>query len=150
MFNDYSKVKKILRSSFGEILSLIDEKELTYDEIKDLLVKTLYTVKVEDKKVENVQSVVMPQVLYGPPQMFKEEVHEVVMPQVLYGPPPIEEIHVMMADGSLDYGEGFIQGTNIHVPREKKVNETEEEYLAYLDQYYSKYFPEKKGGRARR
>ena len=172
MFNDYENVKNILRESFSEILALMDEYELTYDEIKDLLVKTLYTVSKEDKKKAVVHKVVMPQVLYGPPQMkqddevhvYKEpqvlygppqmkqddEVHVFTNPQVLYGPPKMEELNIMIEDSILEHGDEYIPGTNIYKPRDRKTYETDEEYVNYLDEYYGKYFPNSNNGKARR
>ena len=151
MFNDYENVKNILRESFSEILALMDEYELTYDEIKDLLVKTLYTVSKEDKKKAVVHKVVMPQVLYGPPQMKQEEeVHVFTSPQVLYGPPKMEELNIMIEDSILEHGDEYIPGTNIYKPRDRKTYETDEEYVNYLDEYYGKYFPNSNNGKARR
>ena len=151
MFNDYENVKNILRESFSEILALMDEYELTYDEIKDLLVKTLYTVSKEDKKKAVVHKVVMPQVLYGPPQMKQDdEVHVYKEPQVLYGPPKMEELNIMIEDSILEHGDEYIPGTNIYKPRDRKTYETDEEYVNYLDEYYGKYFPNSNNGKARR
>ena len=151
MFNDYENVKNILRESFSEILALMDEYELTYDEIKDLLVKTLYTVSKEDKKKAVVHKVVMPQVLYGPPQMKQEEeVHVFTSPQVLYGRPKMEELNIMIEDSILEHGDEYIPGTNIYKPRDRKTYETDEEYVNYLDEYYGKYFPNSNNGKARR
>ena len=151
MFNDYENVKNILRESFSEILALMVEYELTYDEIKDLLVKTLYTVSKEDKKKAVVHKVVMPQVLYGPPQMKQDdEVHVFTSPQVLYGPPKMEELNIMIEDSILEHGDEYIPGTNIYKPRDRKTYETDEEYVNYLDEYYGKYFPNSNNGKARR
>ena len=119
MFNDYENVKNILRESFSEILALMDEYELTYDEIKDLLVKTLYTVSKEDKKKAVVHKVVMPQVLYGPPQMKQDdEVHVYKEPQVLYGPPQMkqeEEVHVFTSPQVLYGPPQMKQDDEVHV-----------------------------------
>lgn len=146
MFNDYGKVKDLVSDSFDEIKKQMEEKELTYDEIKDLMVKALYQLKVEDSKGKSeVKRVVTPQVLYGPPPMEKVEVHEVVMPQVLYGPPPMmqsEEINVMLDDE-------YIPGTNVKKPRAQKPGETSDEYLEYLEKYYASFFPNGKGPKAR-
>ena len=146
MFNDYGKVKDLVSDSFDEIKKQMEEKELTYDEIKDLMVKALYQLKVEDSKGKTeVKRVVTPQVLYGPPPMEKVEVHEVVMPQVLYGPPPMmqsEEINVMLDDE-------YIPGTNVRKPRAQKLGETSDEYLEYLERYYASFFPNGKGPKAR-
>lgn len=146
MFNDYGKVKDLVSDSFDEIKKQMEEKELTYDEIKDLMVKALYQLKVEDSKGKTeVKRVVTPQVLYGPPPMEKVEVHEVVMPQVLYGPPPMmqsEEINVMLDDE-------YIPGTNVRKPRAQKLGETSDEYLEYLERYYESFFPNGKGPKAR-
>lgn len=146
MFNDYGKVKDLVSDSFDEIKKQMEEKELTYDEIKDLMVKALYQLKVEDSKGKTeVKRVVTPQVLYGPPPMEKVEVHEVVMPQVLYGPPPMmqsDEINVMLDDE-------YIPGTNVRKPRAQKLGETSDEYLEYLERYYASFFPNVKGSKAR-
>ena len=146
MFNDYGKVKDLVSDSFDEIKKQMEEKELTYDEIKDLMVKALYQLKVEDSKGKSeVKRVVTPQVLYGPPPMEKVEVHEVVMPQLLYGPPPMmqsEEINVMLDDE-------YIPGTNVKKPRAQKPGETSDEYLEYLEKYYASFFPNGKGPKAR-
>ncbi len=140
MFNDYEKVRNMVKKSFSEIEKEMVDKELTYEEIKDLMVKTLYQVAVEDKKGKvRVERVEMPQVLYGPPKMEEVEVHTVVMPQVLYGPPPRQntEMHEM-------FGEGAVPK-----PRPKNPNETEEDYVSYLEKFYGTYFPNSKGPRAR-
>lgn len=193
MFNDYDKVKKILRGSFSDILKLMDEKNLTYEEIKNLLVKTLYKVSKEDSNSKDVSSnnygknyevktVITPQMLYappsmpvkevihddikvekieiqqalyGPPPMFEEKVEtvEIIGPefqQVLYGPPQVEEINLQTDEVNLGYGDGYIPGTAIKKPRAKLLEETEEQYLEYLDRYYSAYFPDNKNKRTRR
>ena len=176
MFNDYDKVKKILRGSFSDILKLMDEKNLTYEEIKNLLVKTLYKVSKEDSNSKDVSSknyevktVITPQMLYappsmpvkevihddikvekieiqqalyGPPPMFEEKVEtvEIIGPefqQVLYGPPQVEEINLQTDEVNLGYGDGYIPGTAIKKPRAKLLEETENQYLEYLDRYYS-------------
>lgn len=41
----------------------------------------------------------------------------------------------------------YIPGTNIRKPRYRKVNETDEEYEKFLEEYYSKYFTEEQMGR---
>ena len=95
-----------------------------------------------------VQTVDMPQVLYGPPPMMREEevtVHTVNIPQVLYGPPPIKNVEM-----SSMLNDDYIPGTNVRKPRGKNPNETEDEYLEYLEKYYGSYFPEGKGPKARR
>lgn len=93
MFRDYDKAKSMLRGSFEQILALMDTRYVSYDEIKELMVEALYRLSKENEKVET-HTVVMPQVLYGPPPMQEvHEVHEVKMPQVLYGPPPMQEVH---------------------------------------------------------
>ena len=147
MFNDYGKVKRMLNGSFEEIQRLMNERELSYDEIKDLMVKALYQVKVEDAKSKVVvKTVEAPQMLYAPPQFMREEVkvEHVEMPQMLYAPPQInsEEISSMLEDE-------FIPGTNVRKPRPRNSNETDEEYLAYLDKYYGSYFQDNKGPKAR-
>ena len=147
MFNDYGKVKRMLNGSFEEIQRLMNERELSYDEIKDLMVKALYQVKVEDAKSKVVvKTVEAPQMLYAPPQFMREEVkvEHVEMPQMLYAPPQInrEEISSMLDDE-------FIPGTNVRKPRPRNSNETDEEYLAYLDKYYGSYFQDNKGPKAR-
>ena len=35
----------------------------------------------------------------------------------------------------------YIEGTNIPKPRYREVTETNEDYIAYLEDYYQKYFP---------
>ena len=147
MFNDYGKVKRMLNGSFEEIQRLMNERELSYDEIKDLMVKALYQVKVEDAKSKVVvKTVEAPQMLYAPPQFMREEVkvEHVEMPQMLYAPPQInrEEISSMLDDE-------FIPGTNVRKPRPRNSSETDEEYLAYLDKYYGSYFQDNKGPKAR-
>ena len=166
MFNDYGKVKDLVSDSFDEIKKQMEEKELTYDEIKDLMVKALYQLKVEDSKGKTeVKRVVTPQVLYGPPSMEKVEVHEVVMPQVLYGPPPIEKVEVhevvmpqllygpppMMQSEEINVmlDDEYIPGTNVRKPRAQKPGETSDEYLEYLEKYYASFFPNGKGPKAR-
>lgn len=158
MFNDYGKVKDLVSDSFDEIKKQMEEKELTYDEIKDLMVKALYQLKVEDSKGKSeVKRVVTPQVLYGPPPMEKVEVHEVVMPQVLYGPPPMEKVEVhevvmpqllygpppMMQSEEINVmlDDEYIPGTDVKKPRARKPGESEDHYLSYLEKYYATYLP---------
>ena len=45
--------------------------------------------------------------------------------------------------------EEFIPGTNIPKPRYRKVNETDEEYEQFLEEYYSRYFTEEQMNRGR-
>ena len=125
MFNDYGKVKRMLNGSFEEIQRLMNERELSYDEIKDLMVKALYQVKVEDAKSKVVvKTVEAPQMLYAPPQINREEISSML-------------------------DDEFIPGTNVRKPRPRNSNETDEEYLAYLDKYYGSYFQDNKGPKAR-
>lgn len=125
MFNDYGKVKRMLNGSFEEIQRLMNERELSYDEIKDLMVKALYQVKVEDAKSKVVvKTVEAPQMLYAPPQINSEEISSML-------------------------DDEFIPGTNVRKPRPRNSNETDEEYLAYLDKYYGSYFQDNKGPKAR-
>lgn len=42
----------------------------------------------------------------------------------------------------LDFGEGFIEGTEIRKPRGRRLYETDEEYVAFLERYYNHYFPQ--------
>lgn len=131
MFQDYDNVKDILRKHFYEIVKLMEERELSYEEIKELLVKALYDVSLQK-------------------QTTKAEFYVNDMPQLLYGPPKMREVDVMFADDlNLEHGDQFVPGTNIYKPREKKPEETDEEYLQYLDKYYGAYFPNNKTGRAR-
>lgn len=158
MFRDYDKVKKMLKGSFDEILDLMDKRRLSYEEVKDLMVKALYKVSKENTKSETintdyvVETVTVQQALYGPPPVYevhtieipKPEVVEIEMPQVLYGPPPASKVV------RVDYNPDLIPGTNIKKPREKRIDETDEEYLEYLDKYYGTHFPEDNKGKARR
>ena len=50
MFNNYEKVKRIMKDSFSEIMSEMDKQQLSYEEIKDLMVKALYLVSKENRK----------------------------------------------------------------------------------------------------
>lgn len=137
MFKDYDKAKKMLKGSFDHIIGLMDKRYVTYDEIKDLMVQALYELSKENEKVE-VNRVSMPQVLYGPPPVMKEErevVERVDMPQVLYGPPQFDRIEM---DSMLN--DDYIPGTNVRKPRPKNLGETDDEYLDYLDKYYGQYF----------
>lgn len=178
MFRDYEKAKRILKDSFAHILRTMDERELSYDDVKDLMVEALYELSKEKGRVQVHKVTTGPQVLYGPPPVQKEEYFTapqvlygpppvqreefITMPQVLYGPPPkTEEVFVQMPQ--LLYGppkmdrvemetmlnDDYIPGTNIRKPRDKKPNETEAEYLEYLESYYASYFPDGKGPKAR-
>lgn len=169
MFNDYGKVKRMLNGSFEEIQRLMNERELSYDEIKDLMVKALYQVKVEDAKSKVVvKTVEAPQMLYAPPQFMREEVkvEHVEMPQMLYAPPQFmggetKTVHVEMPqmlyappqinreEISSMLDDEFIPGTNVRKPRPRNSSETDEEYLEYLDKYYGSYFQDNKGPKAR-
>lgn len=169
MFRDYDKAKSMLKGSFEHILGLMDKRYVSYDEIKELMVEALYKLSKENEKVET-HTVTMPQVLYGPPPMpevhevhiEEEEVHEYKMPQVLYGPPPMWKEERVVSPQVL-YGpppmsrkesrgemvdmfdDGYIPGTNVRKPRAKKLEETEDEYLTYLENYYATYLPNGKG-----
>ena len=49
MFNDYGKVKRMLNGSFEEIQRLMNERELSYDEIKDLMELLPLLEKINNK-----------------------------------------------------------------------------------------------------
>jgi len=214
------EVKKILGQSFDKIMKMADERDLSFDEIKDLLAEVLYDITVYGKKentptVEEITvnmpqilygpppvmeqeaekvtvsgeevtptvkevSVKMPQILYGPPPVMEQETEKVTvydekitpsvkevsvtMPQVLYGPPPVEDVTTYEVeydpssysqkesdlrdmfrekeDSSMEHGSEYIPGTNIWKPRDRGVYESDEDYVAYLNAYYSLYFPD--------
>ena len=41
-----------------------------------------------------------------------------------------------------DFSEGYIPHTNIRKPRERGIYETDEEYTAFLEEFYNHYFPD--------
>lgn len=164
MFNNYEKVKRIMKDSFSEIMSEMDKQQLSYEEIKDLMVKALYLVSKENRKpksdklgeqvtVNEVQTITTQQALYGPPVMDDEIITEVVYfnePQVLYGPPQDVDVETVIINPTLEQGDDFIPGTNIRRPREKKINESESEYLEFLNNYYGRFFSDENKGKTRR
>ena len=46
------------------------------------------------------------------------------------------------AMGGISVGEEYIPGTNIRKPRWRGINESDEEYVNYLSDYYGRYFPQ--------
>ncbi len=156
MFKDYDKAKRMLRGSFEQILGLMDKRYVSYDEVKELMVEALYELSKENEKVET-RTGVMPQVLYGPPPVpeihevhaDEVEVHEHRAQQVLYGPPPMGKVESQgeMADMFDDF---YIPGTNIRKPRARKLGESEDQYLSYLEKYYATYLPNNGKGKGPR
>lgn len=144
MFKDYDKAKRLLKGSFEQILGLMDKREVSYDEIKELMVESLYQLSKEDVKVVE-KTFTAPQVLYAPPRVQEVEKITVTTPQMLYAPPKMEKVEMkaMLSDD-------FIPGTNVRKPRAKNPGESEAEYLEYLENYYGSYFPDGKGPRARK
>ena len=112
---------------------------------------------VVEEEVVTEETVVRPQVLYGPrpsDDVVEEEVvteETVVRPQVLYGPRPSDDIISSdevneVIDDTMDNldveSDEFIPGTRIRKPRWRGPYETDEEYVAYLAEYYGRYFPQ--------
>ena len=58
---------------------------------------------------------------------------------------PIEPVNQQQEEPQLfqeeDFSEGYIAGTTIRRPRAKRVDETEEDYMAFLNRDYDYYFP---------
>ncbi len=101
--------------------------------------------KYDEKEVHVIRT---PQPVYAPPQFMQGEVHAVQTPQPVYAPPSfdadIEELEDMLDDKigiDLSHSEELIPGTDIYRPRYRNNTESDEEYEAYLANYYEHHFP---------
>lgn len=133
MFKDYDKAKWIVKGSYEYLMGLMEQRNVSYDEIKDVMVEALYMLsKEKEKEKEVVHHVTTPQVVYGPPQMTTVEVHEVTMPQVLYGPPQSynEEL-----DSLFEPKDPIDPNTGLRLPRKRKKGESDESYFSYLAEF---------------
>lgn len=140
-----------MRDRLSESLGMMPLVTLDYDPenpIDAVLYPASNTLDIANfnKPVETVQNDIgeaNDEVVIG--QVHTEE------PQILYGPRPVDEEVIVsdddvndamdeaMDDISLDE---FIPGTRIRKPRYRDPYETDEEYVAYLAEYYGRYFPQ--------